>query len=96
MLQIVFNVFSLMFAKMSQLFCCFCILLFGTNNVCVVPCGVMRNLDAIIRVRMVLCETSMLLLVSVWCYAKLDAILRGSNYVRLNPGLMRVLLSEEH
>ena len=62
MLQIVFNMFSLMFAKMSLLFCCFCILLFGTNNVCVVPCGVMRNLDAIIR---------------------------GSNYVRPNPGVQR-------
>ena len=57
MLQIVFNMFSLMFAKMSLLFCCFCILLFGTNNVCFVPYGVMRNLDAIICVRMVLCET---------------------------------------
>ena len=56
----------------------------------------MRNLDAII-------ETSMLLFVSVWCYAKprcyyscpygvmrnLDAIIRVSNYVRLNPGLQR-------
>ena len=62
MLRIVFNVFSMMFAKMSLLFCCFCIRLFGTNNVCVVPYGVMRNLDAIIRV---------------------------SNYVRLNPGLHR-------
>ncbi len=30
----------------------------------------MRNLDAIIRVRMLLCETSMLLFVSVCCYAK--------------------------
>ena len=53
--------------------------------------------------RMVLCETSMLLLVSVWCYAKprcyyscpygvmrnLDAIICVSNYVRLNPGLQR-------
>ena len=37
--------------------------------------GVLRNLDAIIRVRMVLCKTSMLLCVS--------------NYVRLNPGLQR-------
>ena len=27
------------------------------------PCAVMRNLDAIIRVRMLLCETSMLLFV---------------------------------
>ena len=61
MLRIVFNVLSMMFAKMSLLFCCFCIRLFGTNNVSVVPYGVMRNLDAIIRVRMVLCETSMLL-----------------------------------
>ena len=47
---------------------------------------------------MVVCETSMLLFVSVWCYAKprcyyscpygvmpnLDAIIRVSNYVRLN------------
>ena len=63
----------------------------------------MRNLDAIIRVRMLLCETSMLLFVSVCCYAKprcyyscpyavmrnLDAIIRVSNYVRLNPGLQR-------
>ena len=31
---------------------------------------VMQNLDAIIGVRMMLCETSMLLFVSVWCYAK--------------------------
>ena len=46
--------------------------------------------------RMVLCETSMLLFVSVWSYAKLDAIIRGSNYVRLNLGLKRVLMSEEH
>ena len=63
----------------------------------------MRKLDAIIRVRMLLCETSMLLFVSVCCYAKprcyyscphavmqnLDAIIRVSNYVRLNPGLQR-------
>ena len=103
MLRIVFNVFSMMFAKMWLLFCCFCIRLFRTNNVCVVPYGVMRNLDAIIRVRMVLRKTSMLLFVSVWCYAKprcyyscpygvtqnLDAIIRVSNYVRLNPGLQR-------
>ena len=61
------------------------------------------NLDAIIRVHMVLCKTSMLLFVSIWCYAKprcyysclygvmrnLDAIIRVSNYVRLNPGLQR-------
>ena len=63
----------------------------------------MRKLDAIIRVRMLLCESSMLLFVSVCCYAKrrcyyscpyavmqnLDAIIRVSNYVRLNPGLQR-------
>ena len=105
----------MMFAKTSLLFCCFCIRLFVTNYVCVVPYGVMRNLDTIISVRMVLCETSMLLLVSVWCYAKprcyyscpygvmrnldaiirvrmvrnLDAIIRVSNYVRLNLGLQR-------
>ena len=32
--------------------------------------AVMRNLDAIIRVSMLLCETSMRLFVSVCCYAK--------------------------
>ena len=67
------------------------------------PCVVLRNLDAIIRFRMLLYETSMLLFVSVCCYAKprcyyscpyavmrnLDAIIRVSNYVRLNPGLQR-------
>ena len=62
-LRIVFHVVSVMFAKTSLLFCCFCIRLFVSNYVCVVPYGVMRNLDAIIRVRMVLCETSMLLFV---------------------------------
>ena len=50
MLRIVFNVFSMMFAKTSLLFCCFCIRLFVTNYVCVVPYRIMRNLDAIIRV----------------------------------------------
>ena len=63
MFRIVFNVFSVMFVKTSLLFCCFCIRLFVSNYVCIVPYGVMRNLDAIIRVRMVLCETSMLLFV---------------------------------
>ena len=67
------------------------------------PYAVMRKLDAIIRVRMLLCESSMLLFVSVCCYAKprcyyscwyavmqnIDAIIRVSNYVRLNPGLER-------
>ena len=43
----------------------------------------MRNLDAII-------ETSMLLFVSVYGVMRnLDAIIRVSNYVRLNPGLQR-------
>ena len=84
MLRIAFSVFSVMFAKTSLLFCCFCIRLFVSNYVCVVPYGamrnldaiirvrmvLMRNLDAIIRVRMVLCETWMLLFMSVWCYAK--------------------------
>ena len=32
--------------------------------------SIIPNLDAIIRVRMLLCETSMLLFVSVCCYAK--------------------------
>ena len=99
------NVFSVMFAKMSLLFCCFCIRLF-------------------VSFRMVLCETSMLLFLFVWCYEKprcyyscsygvmrnLDVIIqcpygvirmvlcetsmllfsiRVSNYVSLNPGLQR-------
>ena len=69
-------IFSMMFAKTSLLFCYFCIRLF---------------------------QTSMLLFVSVCCCAKprcyyscpyavmrnLDAIIRVSNYVRLNPGLQR-------
>ena len=62
MSRIVFNAFSMVFAKASLLFCCFCVGLFVTNYVCVVPYGVIRNLDAIIRV---------------------------SNYVRLDPGLPR-------
>ena len=62
MLGRVFKVLSVMFAITSLLFCCFCIRLFVSNYVCVVPYGVMRNLDAIIRV---------------------------SSYVRLNPGLQR-------
>ena len=74
MLRIVFNVFSVMFAKTSLLFCRFCIRLFVSNYVCVVPYGVMQNLDAI-HVRMVFMRN-------------LDAI-RVSNYVRLNPGLQR-------
>ena len=40
------------------------------------PYAVMRNLDAIIRVRMLIMRN-------------LDAIIRVSNYVRLNPGLQR-------
>ena len=50
MLRIVFNLFSMMFAKTSLLFCCSCIRLFVANYVCVVPYGVLRNFDAIIRV----------------------------------------------
>ena len=67
------------------------------------PYGVMRNLDAIIRVCMVLRETSMLLFKYVWHYAKpqcyylspygvmrnLNAIIHVWNYVHLNPGLQR-------
>ena len=34
------------------------------------PYAIMRKLDAIIRVRMLLCESSMLLFVFVCCYAK--------------------------
>ena len=65
--------------------------------------SIIPNLDAIIRVRMLLCESSMLLFVSICCYAKarcyyscpyavipnLDANIRVSNYVSLNPGLQR-------
>ena len=86
--------------------CCFIISVFDYSKPrCYYSClyAVMRNFDAIIRVCMLLCETSMLLFVSVCCYAKprcyyscpyavmrnLDAIIRVSNYVRLNPGLQR-------
>ena len=76
--------FSMMFAKTSLLFCCFCIRFFQTSmllfvSVCCYakarcyyscPYAVMRKLDAIIRVRMLLCESSMLLFVFVCCYAK--------------------------
>ena len=48
--RIVFNLFSMMFAKTSLLFCCSCIRLFVADYVCVVPYGVFRNFDAIIRV----------------------------------------------
>ena len=50
MLRIVFNLFSMIFAKTSLLFCCSCIRLFVANYVCVVLYGVLRNFDAIIRV----------------------------------------------
>ena len=67
---------SMMF-KTSLLFCYFCIRFFQTSmllfvSVCCYakprcyyscPYGVIRNLDAIIRVCMLLCETSMLLFV---------------------------------
>ena len=69
--SLVFLMFSMMFAKMPLLFCYFCIRLFQTSMLyysC--PYAVMRNLDAIIRVRILLCETSRLLFVSVCRYAK--------------------------
>ena len=51
MLQTVFNVFSVIFAKTQLLFCCFCIRLFVSNSdVSIVPYGVKRNFDAIIHV----------------------------------------------
>ena len=51
MLQTVFNVFSVMFAKTPLLFCCFCIRVFVSNSdICLVPYGVIRNFDAIIHV----------------------------------------------
>ena len=77
----VFNIFagvfmfSMMLAKTSLLFCCFCIRFFQTSMLLFVFCyakprcyyscpyAVMQNLDAIIRVRMLLCKTSMLLFV---------------------------------
>ena len=73
--SLVFLMFSMMFAKTSLLFCYFCIPFFQTSMLLFVfvccygkprcyyscPYAVMRNLDAIIRVRMLLCETSMLL-----------------------------------
>ena len=65
----------------------------------------MRKLDAIIRVRMLLFQSSMLLFVSICCYAKarcyysflyavmpnLDAIIRVSNCVRLLIRVFREL-----
>ena len=48
-------VVSMVFAKTSLLFCCFCLRLFVTNYVCVVPYGVLRNIDAIIRVSNYVC-----------------------------------------
>ena len=86
-----FLIFSLVFLRSQwcspKRRCCFVVSVFDFSN-----------LDAIIRVRMLLCETSMLLFVSVCCYAKprcyyscpyavmrnLDAIIHVSNYVRLN------------
>ena len=50
MFSLVLFMFSVMFAKTSLLFCCFCIRLLVSNFVCVVPYGVMQNLDAINRV----------------------------------------------
>ena len=107
--SLVFLMFSMMFAKTSLLFCCFCIRFFQTSMLLLVsvccyakarcyywcPYAVLRKLDAIIRVRMLLCESSMLLFVSVCCYAKprcyyscpyavmqnLDAIIRVSNSI---------------
>ena len=50
----------------------------------------MRKLNAIIRVRMLLCQTSMLYYSCPYAVMpNLDAIIRVSNYVRLNPGLKR-------
>ena len=90
MLQIVSNVFPVMFAKTSLLFCCFCIQLFVPNYVCVIPYGVRRNLDAIIRLRMVLCKPLMLLFVSVWCFAKPRC------YYSCRYGVMQNLDAIEH
>ena len=68
--------------------------------------SIISNVDAIIRVCMLLWKTSMLLFVSIYCYAKawcyysclyavmpnVDAIFRVSNYVHLNLGLQRARL----
>ena len=51
--------------------------------------SIFLNIDAIIRVCMLLCETSMLLFVFVCCYAKPRCYYSCSYYVRLNPGLQR-------
>ena len=59
----VFNIFAGVFDVLNDV----------RQNVAVVLLflySIIRNLDAIIRVCMVLFETSMLLFVSVWCYAK--------------------------
>ena len=83
--------FSMMFVKTSLLFYCFCIGLFQTSMLLFV------SVCCYAKAR------SMLLFVYICCYAKArcnysclyavipnrDAIIRVSNYVRLNPGLQR-------
>ena len=59
----VFNIFAGVFDVLNDV----------RQNVAVVLlflCSIIPNLDAIIRVRMLLCESSMLLFVSVCCSAK--------------------------
>ena len=59
----IFNIFAGVFDVLNDI----------RHNVAVVLLflySIIPNLDAIIRVRMLLCESSMLLFVSVWCYAK--------------------------
>ena len=90
----VFNIFAGVFdvlndvRQQSLLFCYFCIRLFQPRCYYSCPYAVMRNLNAIIRVRMLLCETSMLLFVSVCCYAKprcyyscLYAVMRNLDFI---------------
>ena len=72
----VFNIFAGVFDVLNDVrqnvavVLLFCIRLSPPRCYYSCPCAVMRNLDAIIRIRMLLCETSMLLFVSVCCFAK--------------------------
>ena len=82
--------------------CCFVISVFSvfkySKHRCYYLClfAVMRKLDAIIRVRMLLCESLMLLFMSVCCYAKFVSVTGMLLFVfqimffLINPGFQRV------
>ena len=76
MLRIVFNVFLMMFAKTSLLFCCLCIRLSQFQIcLCLLAYGVMRNFDAIIRVsKYVRLNPGLQRARPLWCGASKDEI----------------------